>query len=315
MALVSPNSAEASRSPIHSVNFSDVDTAPVLAEPGLVEVGPGGALVVWDRTLQRFFYETPSDTRGGDTTNLRPRPSGNRRFTDDLHMGQLLNEWGLANQPSGFFDDQGTFWFFDRDLAGRADTFVLQSNYPRQQRRALEGPVRSLVPTGDQLIAQSTGDTVLRRHDPYSANTLVDTAAHNLKGDLVGFTRRGRYLTHSRNTLRSYDGGEQRNARSFSSIRDVELLEDDIFVLSGNGELVRLDLGLTAQFTFFLPADRTYRSMAIRGDTLYVTSDRGLHRGRLDESQRSFFSQSARVALQRMAGVVPDFDTDQDGTP
>lgn len=310
-----PSTVGATENPVHSVNFFSEDTGPLLVEPGRVEVGPEGTLAVWDRTLQRFFYETPPDTSPGDTVSTQPKSYGRNSVPDDLHTGMILKKWGLDNRPSGFFDSEGTFWFYDRSLSDSTDTFSLQSNVPTRRRRSLPGPVRSLVPVGDQLIAQSANDTKLQRHDPYSGNTLVDTATHELKGNLVGFTRRGQYLTQHGNTLRSYEGGEQRNSRSFSSVQDVELLEDDIFILSGNGELVRLDLGLTAQFTFFLPPDRNYRSMAIREDTLYVTSDRGLHYGQLDESQRSFFSQSARVELRRIAGTLPEFKSDQDVTP
>lgn len=301
--------------PTDSVRFFETDTHPVLANPGFVRVGPEGTLVVWDRTFQQFFYGNASDSAGTDTGSFRPDSVEFEELLNGLHRGRLLSDWQLTNEPEGFFDGEGTFWFYDPRLADVSDTFSVYSRHPTNRTSRVSGPVRSMVPAGDQVIVQSAADTSFVRRDPYSEDEVVDTASYSIEGRLVGFTPDGRYLTQSGGTLRSFEGGEQLDSRTFSSIRDVGVHRNGLYVLSGDGELVRLDRQLTAQYTFFLPVEHSYRSLAVRGDTLYVTARSGLYRAHLDESERSFFSQSSELDLERLARSLPSFERPEEVTP
>lgn len=292
-----------------TLNFFSVDTGTYLANPGLLETGPDGKLAVWDQDLKKFYYRDLTDTASDDTQKKSTRHEEFRSFLRDVSRGEIIRQWKLGIKPGGFFDQKGKFWFYDRSLSSEADTFSLYSRYPEDDQLALPGPVRSFVPTENQLIIQlQSGTPSLIRWDPYSPNSVVDTASYQLKGRLIGYTPQGRYLTLTEDTVRAFNGNEQIHSRTFSSVRDLEVQDEDVYVLSDEGSVVRLNSKLSAQYTFFLPGDREYRSIAVYNETAYLSTPEGLFSTVLDESQRSFFSQSSEVSLEHEVRTLPSFD-------
>ncbi|MFB6346524.1 MAG: hypothetical protein ABEK50_12260 [bacterium] len=322
-----------------SANFFSFDTGPFLVDPGSVKAGPDGTVAVWDEGLQQFFFHNPernspprishsdtnaSDTRTSDTSTpdtpiTQPEtvpedPYKLNDFLSDYHQVQVVRRWGLSRSPKSFFGVDGVLWSYQPGRANQSGTETIRSIHPRPKKIQLTGPVRSIVTAQEQWIIQRAGsDTPLVRWDPYSEEGLVDTAAFEISGTLIGVTQDGRYLTQRENKLLTYRNGKELESRTFSDIKDLEIQSNSVFVLTGNREVTRLNSRLTAQYTFFLPRKRSYRSLAVTGDTLYLTSPEGLFKSELDETGRSFFSQSSRLALQTVAPSFPVSESPQSG--
>lgn len=317
LLLASPLYASAPYTQRDTSYFFRFDTGPFLVEPGSVVTGPDGTVAVWDEGLQQYFFLPSSDTAliAADSLSDTGRFDTGTTDRDDYRLSQLFNEyhqskvvrrWGLSEVPTSFFGADGRLWSYSARRSTRSGTVVLQSTYPNRRVVKLPGPIRSIVPSRDQwLIQLGREDTPLVRWDPYSDQGLVDTAPYRLKGTLIGVTRDGRYLTRHNNEIRTYREGKRVESRTFSTIKDLAVKSNNVYVLTGNREITRLDSRLTAQYTFFLPRRRSYHSLAVTGDTVYLTSPEGLFSGVMDETGRSFFSQSSRLPLTKEAGRFP----------
>ncbi len=270
--------------------------------------GPDGDRMVWDRTLQRFFLSNHSESTAIPDTDPRARGMPLNTLLNKVHEGVVLSEWGLDNPLKGFFDGNGTFWYYDTTLAENADTFSLISRGKSTDDLAIRGPVQSIVPSGNWILVQrKNGITSRVRYDRTEATGGRDSRPISLEGRLIDVTSDGLYLTRTGTTLRTFRGNNPVSSRSFSSIRDVEVANGSIYVLTGRDEITRLDTALSPLFTFFLPGTKTYRCLAVWGDTVFVTAREGLFKGVLEESGEYFFSQSSRLDLTTIAGTLPDF--------
>lgn len=292
--------------------FFRFDTGPFLVDPGFVETSQDGRVAVWDKGLQQYFFLNPgSSANQTDTGSAYTRYQLDELLTE-FNQSRVVRRWGLSITPESFFGTDGRFWSYNARRSSQSGTVVLKSYYPTPRKLQLPGPVRSIVPSEDQWIIQvAETDTPLIRWDPYSKQGLVDTAPYSLEGTLIGVTQDGRYLTRHGNKIQTYRQGERIESRTFSSIIDVSVRSNNVYVLTGNREVTRLDSRLTAQYTFFLPRKRSYNSFAVHGNTLYLTSPAGLFRGVMDETGRSFFSQSSQLPLDALAKRFPVAQTSE----
>lgn len=298
-----------------SIRFFRMKREPVLANPDKLEISPEGTLAIWDRTLQRHFFLPTSNPPKQESQSLRTLNLSLRELLRRMHQGYTLKQWEVNNPIRGFFDHQGRFWYYDSRVASQADTIVLQSLYPDSRTARIPGPIRSIIPTNDRLTVQYQGEDRLLTRWKSLDSMVTDTVDYKLKGRLIGFTDQGRYLTRTDGILRSFEEGNTIHSRTFSSIKDVELNDGSIYVLTDRGTVIRLKSNLTTGYTFYLPRTRSYRSLAVREKTLYLTANEGLFKGSLDESNRSFFSRSTDLSLKQIVGTPPNFDQLGKSTP
>ncbi len=270
-----------------------------LVNPGSLTMGPDGRLAVWDRGLGQFFRLDV----GGEGSSTSALVSLMERRTTIRRRRRM----GFREDPGAIWDRRGHLWAYDSKAATRAGTVPLRSLNAPDSVRSVPGPVEALQAGETGWFIQSTGGSGrLRRMNVSPDGSSADTLTLDLRGRLVGVAPGPRFYTREGDRVHVYDRSGELASHSFVNLQTVAVDGDRVFVLAGDNRIVEADDRLAVQFTYYFARSRSFRDLAVHERTAYLAGEGGLYRSPLDNTRGSFFSSSATLDLEMLAGPLPD---------
>lgn len=287
-----------------TVNFLESDTPTKLVNPESVRVSRAGTVAVWDSHLQDFQFFTSGDS---------PEISWDK-FLNKEEQVRKFERWNVTGKREGVWTDTTSFWYYDPEVAARADSVYFFNIRHPADTFALSGPIKSFI-TGEEywLIQHSNG--VVEKREPVPGGDILNTALVETEAKLVGKIDTDSFIFRDQETIFLYNReGEEIRRVNYNGLRAVKTVNEFVYILLEEGRILKLDKDFNEDFAFNFVDDFTFRDMAFYDETVYIVAEEGLYLTELNESGRSFFYAGASVYLSEICAAGESFLKKSPGT-